>query len=174
MTTKQHAFAIEYLKDGNATQAAVRAGYAARSAHAIAHKLLKLDDVAAIVNGEKQRVLKAHRRSVDATLEEIDHIAHSDIRAILNEDGTMKPPAEWPEDIARAVASIEVFEEFAGKGDDRQLIGHTKKVKLWSKPDGLRMKGQTQKLFTEVHEHKITGDLGDRLAKARARARGGK
>jgi hypothetical protein len=32
-----------------------------------------------------------------------------------------------------SVASVEVFEEFQGPGEDRQLIGYTKKVKLWDK-----------------------------------------
>ena len=41
MTPKQAAFVLEYLVDLNVTQAATRAGYSAKTAHAIGHKLLK-------------------------------------------------------------------------------------------------------------------------------------
>lgn len=46
MTKRQHKFVQEYVKDGNASQAAVRAGYSAKGAHVQAHRLLKNDTVA--------------------------------------------------------------------------------------------------------------------------------
>jgi len=41
------------------------------------------------------------------------------------------PPNEWPDDIIPAVAGVETFEEYQGKGEDRVLVGYTKKVRLW-------------------------------------------
>lgn len=49
MTPKQAAFAEEYLIDLNGTQAAIRAGYSARTAHIAAHKLLAKPAIAARV-----------------------------------------------------------------------------------------------------------------------------
>lgn len=46
LTPKQEAFAREYLRDGNATQAAIRAGYSPRSACQIGHEVLHKPQVA--------------------------------------------------------------------------------------------------------------------------------
>lgn len=40
LTKRQDAFVTEYVKDGNATQAAIRAGYSVRSARVTGHRLL--------------------------------------------------------------------------------------------------------------------------------------
>ena len=54
MTVKQEAFAIEYLKDKNATQAAIRAGYSAKTAASIAYELLEKPDIREFI-GQKQK-----------------------------------------------------------------------------------------------------------------------
>ena len=41
MTPKQKKFVFEYVKDGNAYQAAIRSGYSERTAHGHAHEMLK-------------------------------------------------------------------------------------------------------------------------------------
>ena len=46
LTDRQRRFAVEYLADGNATAAAVRAGYAERSAKQQGHALLQKPEVA--------------------------------------------------------------------------------------------------------------------------------
>ena len=47
MTAKQQAFVLEYLVDLNGTQAAIRAGYSAKSAYSIAEELLRKPEIAA-------------------------------------------------------------------------------------------------------------------------------
>lgn len=64
-------------------------------------------------------------------------LAESDLRQLFNEDGSMKPIKDWPDNAAQFVSSVEVDELFAGTGKDRELIGHTKKVKLWDKMKAL-------------------------------------
>lgn len=172
MKDKYDAFISEYRIDRNGAQAAIRAGYSARSARQTARDLLTVPYIRDGIAALDREDFKKNRRSVDATLEEIDVISHSDIRLLFNEDGSLKHPLEWPDDIARAVASIEVFEEFERDEDgNKKLIGLTKKLKLWSKVDGLTLKAKHQKLLTEVHEHTHTHELGDRLSRARQRAR---
>ena len=53
MTDKQVKFITEYTKDFNATQAAIRAGYAPKTAYSQGQRLLK--------NAEIQRVMNEHR-----------------------------------------------------------------------------------------------------------------
>lgn len=45
MTPKQAAFVSEYMLDHNGTQAAIRAGYSARTARQQAVELLATDDI---------------------------------------------------------------------------------------------------------------------------------
>lgn len=45
LSPKQMQFAYEYVKDFNATKAAIRAGYSERSAHSQAHDLLKKPEI---------------------------------------------------------------------------------------------------------------------------------
>lgn len=56
LTAKQQRFVSEYLKDCNATQAAIRAGYSKRSACSIGLKLLKKSEVKRAVGEEMERL----------------------------------------------------------------------------------------------------------------------
>jgi phage terminase small subunit len=60
LNAKRAAFVREYLKDLNATQAAIRAGYSAKTAYSIGGRLLKEVEVAAAVRkGQEHREGKA-------------------------------------------------------------------------------------------------------------------
>lgn len=60
LSTKEHRFVIEYVKDPVGGQAAIRAGYSKRSADQIASRLLRKDKVkAAIQAGQKKIEEKA-------------------------------------------------------------------------------------------------------------------
>lgn len=50
MTPKQESFAREYTIDGNATQAAIRAGYSAKTAYSAGQRLLSNVEVRATIN----------------------------------------------------------------------------------------------------------------------------
>jgi phage terminase small subunit len=65
-------FVDEYLVDGNGTAAAIRAGYAVRSAHVRAARLIKDKDVAEAIRrgqAENERMLKVDRAHVLAELQ---------------------------------------------------------------------------------------------------------
>jgi phage terminase small subunit len=66
-------------------------------------------------------------------LREVARLAFSDHRRLYNSDGTLKRPDELDDDTAAAVASVEVFEQYEGRGKSRTLVGYTKKVKLSDK-----------------------------------------
>ncbi len=77
MNDKQRAFVQEYLTDLNATQAAIRAGYSAKTAGAMAHKLLKNADIQeAITLGQAERA-KRTEITMDQVLEGFASIAFS-------------------------------------------------------------------------------------------------
>ena len=67
LNDKQRAFAREYGLDGNATQAAIRAGYSKRTAYAQGQRLLKHVEVRRFVDAEASRIA----RRVDLTKERL-------------------------------------------------------------------------------------------------------
>ena len=134
LTTKQKVFVAEYQKDWDGSKAVIRAGFHPKDAHRaaeMAYQLLHKTPVKeALDRAIEERLRKIGIRN-ERVLQEIAHVGLSDLRNLYNEDGTLKLPHEWPEEIAPAVAGVETFEEYQGKGKDREFIGYTKKVKLW-------------------------------------------
>ena len=59
LTARQERFVEEYLIDLNATQAAVRAGYSAKTAHSCGPRLLANAGVAAAISAAKQERVEA-------------------------------------------------------------------------------------------------------------------
>ena len=131
LTEKQKRFVAEYQVDLNGTQAAIRAGYSPKTAEVIANHLVKKSWVLEAIRKETEKRLHEAGVRSDAVLTRMARLGFADIRKLYRNDGTLLPPHEWPEEIAPAVAGVETFEEYQGKGKDREFIGYTKKVKLW-------------------------------------------
>jgi phage terminase small subunit len=67
MTKKNERFAIEYLVDANATQAAIRAGYSEKTAYSQGQRLLK--------NVEVQNYIQEHMKAIeDARIATADEV----------------------------------------------------------------------------------------------------
>ncbi len=102
LTPKQARFVAEYLIDLNATQAAIRAGYSAKTAKVIGHENLTKPDVAkAVAAAQVRREEKTDVKSADV-LREIERLAMFD-PADLTE---LKSPADirkLPEHVRRAI-----------------------------------------------------------------------
>ena len=94
-------------------------------------------------------------RDAESVLDELARVGFSDMRKVFSPDGGLLPVGEWPEDIARAVSSVEVEELFEGSGKDREQVGWTKKVKLWPKTEALSLLGKNLKLFTDVIDVRV-------------------
>lgn len=67
LTAQQRRFVAEYLKDGNATQAAIRAGYSKKSAEQIGYQLLQKTSVA-------QAIAQQQKASIARTLGGADEV----------------------------------------------------------------------------------------------------
>jgi phage terminase small subunit len=133
LTRKQRLFIAEYQTNFNGTKAAIRAGYSEKNATEIAYQLLQKTPIQEAIEratAERLRILGVESERI---LTEIARVAFFDIRKIYNPDGTLKLPHEWNDDTAAAISGLETLEEFQGRGEDRTLIGHTKKIKLFDK-----------------------------------------
>ncbi|WP_207000721.1 terminase small subunit [Trinickia mobilis] len=146
LTKKQAVFVEEYLVDLNATQAAIRAGYSAKTADKIATQLLGKTLVAeAIAARMKDREART-QITQDKVLREIARIALADPRKVM----TWGPKGvdlvacdQLSEDDAAIIG--EVSESFTENG-------RTLKVKLNDKLRALDMLGRHLGLFKEKIE----------------------
>lgn len=148
---KHELFCLEYIKDQNAARSARDAGYSEAAAKEIGHKLLTYTHVKArirqLIEEQKARVLL----SGDEILLGIKELAVSDIRRIFDpKTQCWLPMDQWPDDIARCVASIESKELYSRGGI---LLGYIKKVKLWEKPKSQENLGRNKGLFKDVVEN---------------------
>lgn len=77
LTPKQQKFVAEYLIDLNATQAAIRAGYSARTARNIAQELLTKPHIQAELQKRREKVEKKLEISQEMVIAELAAIAFS-------------------------------------------------------------------------------------------------
>lgn len=169
ITPKKQRFVDEYLVDLNATQAAIRAGYSAKTAHSQGPRLL--DDV-----GVKELIAEAMAKRSESTkitaervLQELGRVAFFDPRRLLNADGSPKPINELDDDTAAVLAGMDVQEEYVGVGDERRFVGYTKKVKMADKVAALSLAMRHLGMLTDKLEVKDVTTRADRLRQARER-----
>ena len=75
LTPRQHRFVLEYLVDLNATQAAIRAGYSAKTAYSQGQRLLKNVEVAAAIQAGMDKRAKRTEITQDYVLTGIRNMA---------------------------------------------------------------------------------------------------
>jgi len=73
LTAKQAAFVDEYLKDNNATQAAIRAGYSAKTANNIVGRLLVNAGISAALAVRRAEIAKKTELTVQQVLDDLDY-----------------------------------------------------------------------------------------------------
>ncbi len=137
LTPKQARFVDEYLVDLNATAAARRAGYSARTAHSIGEENLRKPEIQEAVQARMKDRQNRTEITADRVLKELARVAFFDPRKLFNPDGSPKPINELDDDTAAALAGMDVLEEFDGSGKDRVFVGYTKKYKVSDKNTAL-------------------------------------
>lgn len=155
LTYKQQRFVEEMLVDWHITHAAERAGYSENTARNTGWQLMQQQKIQDAIQEALQRQQERTRITADRALEEMATIAFADLRKAFDENGNLKSPADMPDDVAKAIASIKVF---VNPANDSEEITYTKMVKFWDKTKALDQIGKHFKMFTERREH--TGEGG--------------
>ena len=147
---KQERFVHEYLIDLNATNAARLAGY--KHPNIQGPRLLVNVSIQERIKELKSKCLARVDVKAENVLLELGRLAFSDARRLFRSDGSLKTMEEMDDNTAAAIASVEVFEEFRGTGENRTLVGYTKKIRLWDKNKALENLAKHFKLLTDVVE----------------------
>ena len=153
LTVKQEAFVKEYLKDLNAKQAAIRAGYSAKTAEGQGSRLLSNAKVAEFLQEAMKKRSERTEITADRVLEELGKIAFSDLKKVMqwDEDGeiSLRPMDEVDGTILSEISETINETEFNTR--------RTRKVKLHDKMKALDLLGKHLGMWTEKLD--VTGDL---------------
>lgn len=133
---------------GNATQAAITAGYSAKTADQQGSRLLKDVKVSAEIAERAQSVARIVGLTTERTLQEVARLAYSDVRKLFKADGTLKPIHELTDDEAAAVASVEIDDITIGQ----VKVGSTTKIKHWDKNSALEKAMKHHGLYEKDNE----------------------
>lgn len=148
LNPKQRRFVEEYLVDLNATQAAIRAGYSRKTARAQGSRLLTNAVIESAIQAGREALSRSTNITAERVLQELARIGFADIRNIFDVNGALLSPSDMPDDIARAVSSVEVVTVSKGEG----MVEHVAKVRLADKRAALVDLGKHLGLFVAKHE----------------------
>ena len=157
LTLKQTRFIEEYLVDLNATQAAIRAGYSKKTATVMGSENLRKPYIAAAIQEAQAKLGERTKVTQERVIAEYAKLAFLNPKAFFNEDGDLIAIHELPDDVAAAVAGMDVSEIKEGA----YPIGSLKKIKFADKNRALDSLGRHLGLFIDKTE--ITGDVNINL-----------
>ncbi len=151
MTPKQAIFYGEYIKDGNATRAAIAAGVPEKSAHVAGARMLKQPKVAAAIADWERRTINKLEMSAEDVLHELSKIGKYDARRLYDRNGERIPVHMLDDVTAAAVAGVE------DETTEGACFVTTRKqrVKMADKIRALELLGKRHKLWID----RVEGDM---------------
>jgi phage terminase small subunit len=133
LTLKQSKFCFEFLRDGNGTHAAIRAGCPPAGASVTACRWLAMDKIKDEITRLRAEAGEfAGAVTLERTLAELAKVAFIDPSLMYGENGELLSPHQMPINVRAAIAGIDTIEMPGG-------VGNVKKVKLVDKSRALDM-----------------------------------
>lgn len=168
LTPKQARFVDEYLLDLNATQAAIRAGYSAKTAHVQAVEIMARPHVKAAI--EAGKAARSTETKIDAAwvLKRLAAEAEADVADIYDDAGALKPLKDWPKIWRQGLVAGMDVEEIEVEG---VKVGLIRKVRISDRVRRLELIGKHVNVnaFQETVAVKGVEALADRIARAKAK-----
>lgn len=145
LTPKQQRFVDEYLVDLNATAAALRAGYSAKTAYAIGGNLLsKIKVKAAIQKAMDERSVRTQIQA-DRVLEALANNIDFDPRKLFDAEGNPKPVSALDDKTASALASVKMIKRQSADDTPEYVY----EFKAWDKTANIHLAMKHLGLLTE-------------------------
>jgi len=144
MTPKQKAFVLEYIKDFNASQAAIRAGYSPKTSRLTGHRLITNDNIKAEIDKEYER----RAMSANEVLSRMTDIAQGSAADYLTIDEHGYTGIDLKK--MKAAGKLHLIKKYS-------VTKNGTVVELYDAQAALLQMGKQHGLF--VNQHKVTGDI---------------
>ena len=164
VSARQRAFVLEYLVDHKQTDAAIRAGYSAKTAHVTACKLMKKVPVRRLIDQLEKKSREDFQIQRYEVLYHLHAMATRDGRDLVSDDGKLLEPEELkalPDGIGLAIDVIKqkVLRHTTNDDGTEETILETE-VKLVSKAAAVDMAMRHKGLFeADKSEVKVVMDF---------------
>lgn len=162
-TERQRAFVREYMLDLNATQAAIRAGYSSNGAGVIGARLLSYPHVRARVDKALADRNSKIQLSHDAVVAEMATLAMSSVdHYYIDDEGQVRLSDGAPSNAMAAIQSIKKKTR-VHYGKDGEITGkdYDVEIRLWDKPNPLRLMGRHVGVKAFYDRVEVTGKDGE-------------
>ncbi len=151
LTDKQRRFILEYIKDLNGTQAAIRAGYKVKGAAVAAFRMLTNDKISAEIQKATERCLNELEITDKKVLQGLAKRSFYDVRNFFDKKGNPLEIHELDDITAAGVAGYEFVTLYEGSGDQKHAFGQLRKMKLVDAGQNLERLGRYLGLFKDRH-----------------------
>ncbi len=151
LTFKQTKFIEELLKDpkGNASQAAIRAGYSIKGAGIQAHYLLNNIKIKTAIDKSRKALMATSRIDQEWVLKRLEMCVEFTIADFFNDDGSMKKFSEIPKEKLYAIGGFEQSKKILTLEDKTIIEDKIKKFKLPDKVKVLDIIGKHLGMFED-------------------------
>jgi phage terminase small subunit len=168
LTPKQERFVQEYLIDLNATQAAIRAGYSAKTANEQGARLLANVSIAAAIAAKQEKLFDRYEVTADRIVRELALMGFSNMLDYVSIEGGEARVDLSAIDRDQAAAIQEVTVESVGGGKEAPIV--RTKFKLASKQGALELLGRRLQLFSSEGDEALKEGLAELIRQRRTRA----
>lgn len=154
LTPKIKRFCEEYIKDLNGGQAAIRAGYSAKTANEQASRLLTNVKVQNHLSELKQSLSNKNEGLAQQVIDELKKLGFANIQDYINPENEIKDLSTIDRDKAAAVESIKkTVTEFGGSGESTSKKTSIQ-FKLYDKISALEKLGRHLGIFELDNQQK--------------------
>ena len=154
LTSKQEAFALACCRLPNASDAyreVYQPGKAsAKTINEAACRLVKSGKVAARIAEVRAAATDLAILDIERVRTELARVCFSNIRAIFNEDGSVKPVHELDDDTIAGIELYEVNESLV----DGAVVGRTIRIKFWDKNTALGIAARHLGMFEKDNKQR--------------------
>lgn len=157
---QQAKFVTEYVKDWNATQAAIRAGYSERTAQEQSSRLLSNVMVQEAIQDQLDAQQARTLITADRILREYGRIGFLDTRKLFDENGALKKITELDIDTQAAIAGIDVVTT----GNAELGVGEITKIRIADRKGALDSMARCLMMFNDKKTVSVDEPLAQLLS----------
>ncbi|MCR4300613.1 MAG: terminase small subunit [Sulfuricaulis sp.] len=166
LNPRQQRFVDEYLKDLNATQAAIRAGYSEATANQQGPRLLVHVGVQSAIAAGQRALSEQAGVTVERIIRELAAIAFANLRDVVTWDGDalyLKPSAELDTASASAIKKVKQTRTITRGKNDFEQEREQREVELHDKQRALELLGRHFGMFREQVDITLIESLAQQM-----------